>query len=275
MQADATVVDGKSSSVGTLLRDWRVRRRLSQMELALDVGVSPRHLSFVETGRSRPSPEMLMMLAARLEVPLRERNRMLLSSGYAPRYSQQPLQAQAMQPVQAALRRLLDLHQPYPGLVLDRQWNVVLANSAAQALTELVPAALHEPRLNVFRASLHPHGLSRMTANFEEWAGYLLSTLQRAVYNSSDSELVSLEQEVLNYPNVQALGSKHRGATSDLALLVPFVLDLPAGRMSMFTTLTTFGTPRDVTLEELCVELFYPADAQTEQFMRTASSPLD
>ena len=269
MQADAAVIGDEGGSVGALLRDWRTRRRLSQMELALDVGVSPRHLSFVETGRSRPSAEMLVKLAARLQVPLRERNRMLLSSGYAPRYSQQPLQARDMQPVLAALLRLLDLHQPYPGLVLDRQWNVVLANDAAMTLTALLPLALREPRLNIFRASLHPQGLSRVTANFEEWAGYLLSTLQRAVSNSSDAELASLEQEVLNYPNVLALRSKRQVIAPDPALLVPFVLELPAGRLSMFTTLTSFGTPRDVTLEELCVELFYPADAATLQLMRT------
>ena len=269
MQADAAVIGDEGGSVGALLRDWRTRRRLSQMELALDVGVSPRHLSFVETGRSRPSAEMLVKLAARLQVPLRERNRMLLSSGYAPRYSQQPLQARDMQPVLAALLRLLDLHQPYPGLVLDRQWNVVLANDAAMTLTALLPLSLREPRLNIFRASLHPQGLSRVTANFEEWAGYLLSTLQRAVSNSSDAELASLEQEVLNYPNVLALRSKRQVIAPDPALLVPFVLELPAGRLSMFTTLTSFGTPRDVTLEELCVELFYPADAATLQLMRT------
>jgi transcriptional regulator with XRE-family HTH domain len=161
MQVDTAVIVREGISVGTLVRDWRSRRRLSQMELALDVGISPRHLSFVETGRSRPSADLLMTLAARLEVPLRERNRMLLSSGYAPRYSQQPLQARDMQPVRAALQRLLELHQPYPGLVLDRQWNVVLANDAALSLTALLPPALREPSLNIFRASLHPQGLSR------------------------------------------------------------------------------------------------------------------
>jgi transcriptional regulator with XRE-family HTH domain len=274
MQVDTGVIGSEGVSVGTLLRDWRSRRRLSQMELALDVGISPRHLSFVETGRSRPSADLLMTLAARLEVPLRERNRMLLSSGYAPRYSQQPLQARDMQPVRAALQRLLELHQPYPGLVLDRQWNVVLANDAALSLTALLPPALREPSLNIFRASLHPQGLSRLTANFEEWAGYLLHTLQAAVSNSSDAELASLEQEVLSYPNVQALRTKRQAPLPGPALLVPCVLDLPGGRLSMFTTLTTFGTPRDVTLEELCVELFYPADAETLNLMRAGSTPV-
>ena len=274
MHVDTVVIASEGVSVGTLLRDWRSRRRLSQMELALDVGISPRHLSFVETGRSRPSADLLMTLAAQLEVPLRERNRMLLSSGYAPRYSQQPLLARDMQPIRAALQRLLELHQPYPGLVLDRQWNVVLANDAALSLTSLLPPALREPSLNIFRASLHPQGLSRVTANFEEWAGYLLSTLQAAVSNSSDAELASLEQEVLSYPNIKALRTGRQPLAPGAALLVPCVLDLPAGRLSMFTTLTTFGTPRDITLEELCVELFYPADAETLNLMRADSTPV-
>lgn len=260
------------AGVGPLLRDWRSRRRCSQMELALDVGVSPRHLSFIETGRARPSPGMLIALAERLDVPLRERNRLLLAAGYAPRYAERRLDEAALQPVRAALERLLRAHEPYPGLVLDRQWNVVLANRPASALTALLPDFLKTPTLNIFRAGLHPEGLARCTGNFEDWGRYLLRTLRRAGAGAGDPALAALEQEVRGYPNVQALASERdaQSAPED-GLLVPCILDLPFGRASMFTTLTTFGTPRDVTLEELCVELFYPADEATETLLRQAS----
>lgn len=257
-------------AVGTLLRDWRARRRVSQMDLALDVGVSPRHLSFIETGRSRPSPQMLVALAERLEVPLRERNRMLLAAGYAPRYAENSLHAEGMAPVRAALQRLLDAHDPYPGVVLDRQWNVVLANRAAAGLAALIPEALRTPTLNIFRASLHPQGLAAHTVNFADWAAYLLDALQRAATRTGDPALLALEREVADYPTVRALPRRDDRVPAVPMLLVPCVLDLPAGRVSLFTTLTTFGTPRDVTLDELCVELFYPADADTEARLRGA-----
>lgn len=242
------------------------------MDLALQVGVSPRHLSFIETGKSMPSPAMLLALADGLEVPLRDRNRLLLAAGYAPRYSERAWGSAEMKPVQTALQRLLDAHQPYPGLVLDRQWNVVHANAAALALAQWIPAPLRTPRLNVFRASLHPEGLAAVTVNFDEWASYLIGTLQRVVLASADAETEALQREVLQYPNVQRLiaGPGYRRDAAP-ALLVPCVLDLPAGRVSLFTTLTTFGTPRDITLDELCVELFYPADAASEAVLRGAS----
>lgn len=251
---------------GALLRDWRQRRRLSQMDLALDVGVSPRHLSFVETGRSRPSPAVLIALAERLEVPLRERNRMLLAAGYAPRYGECSLDAEAMGPVRSALQRLLDAHDPYPGLVLDRQWNVVLANAAAQSLVALLPEALARPPLNIFRVSLHPEGFAAVTANFDEWGRHLVDTLQRLALRGGDPALLALEAEVRAYPNVRAL--REPPEPGPAPLLLSCVLDLPDGRLSLFTTLTSFGSPRDVTLDELCVELFYPADAATAAQLR-------
>lgn len=256
--------------VGPLLRDWRRRRRLSQMELALDAGISPRHLSFIETGRSRPSPQVLLALAECLALPLRERNTLLLTTGYAPHYAQRPLHGDDMRPVREHLQRLLAAHQPYPGLVLDRCWNVVLANPPALALAALVPPALQAPRLNVYRASLHPEGLARLTANFGEWAAHLLLNLRRSIDASGDAELIELEREVLAYPNVRALPGRRGAAGERPALLVPCVLDLPGNRWSLFTTLTSFGTPRDVTLDELCVELFYPADTATENALRAA-----
>lgn len=263
-----SAADGDAGA-GPLLRHWRARRRASQMDVALAVGVSPRHLSFIETGRSRPSAAMLLALAEHLAMPLRERNRALLAAGHAPRYAERGLEAPAMAGVRAALQRLLDAHDPYPGVLLDRQWNVVLANRAAAGLAALVPERLRTPALNVFRACLHPEALAPHTLNFAEWAAYLLGTLQRAASNSGDAGLHALEQEVLAYPNVKALPhGADRAAASRNALLVPCELALPMGRLSLFTTLTTFGTPLDITLEELCVELFYPADSASEALLR-------
>jgi transcriptional regulator with XRE-family HTH domain len=158
------------NGVGAILRDWRSRRGRSQMDLALDVGVSTRHLSLIETGRSRPSPAMLEALSGALEVPLRERNRLLLAAGYAPRYTARALDDAGMHQVRNALDRLLLAHEPHPGLVLDRQWNVVLANRSAMTLAALLPEHLKQPDFNVFRASLHPQRLAVLTENFAEWA---------------------------------------------------------------------------------------------------------
>ena len=256
-------------SIGTLLRDWRTRRRLSQLDLALDAGVSPRHLSFVETGRSRPSPQLLTALADRLEIPLRERNRLLLAAGYAPRYAEGRLDAGAMEQVRGALERLIAAHDPYPGVVLDRAWNVLLANQAAQALATLLPAHLQGPPLNVIRAGLHPDGFARLTVNFDDWGGHLIDVLQREATRTADRALVALEREVNEYPNVQALRARRDPALVPVPrLLVPFIVDLPAGRASLFTTRTFFGSPLDVTLEELCIELFYPADLASESLLR-------
>ena len=261
---------GHATRVGEILRDWRSRRRRSQMDLALHVGVSTRHLSFIETGRARPSPVMLEALSVALEVPLRERNRLLLAAGYAPRYSARALDDAGMYQVRSALERLLRSHEPNPGLVLDRQWNVVLTNRSAAALAAPLPDHLKQPTFNVFRASLHPEGLAALTVNFAEWASYLLQTLRRAVVGGGDAEMVALEREVLSYPNVKMLANAASvDAQAQTPLLVPFVLRLPQGQLSMFTTLTTFGTPRDITLEELSVELFYPSDESTEALLRT------
>lgn len=259
-------------NVGEMLRDWRTRQRRSQMDLAIDVGVSSRHLSFVETGRSRPSPELVLALAEQLDVPLRERNTMLLAAGYAPRYTNRALSDVRMSRISSSLQRMLDSHNPYPGVVIDREWNVVLANVAAGALTAGVPAHVLAPQLNVFRISLHPEGLAARTVNFNDWAAYLLRQLRRSIVVTGDENLQTLEQEVLAYPNLVTLPKP-----SDIShwdeppLLVPFVLDSGGTHLSFFTTLTTFGTPRDVTVDELCVELFFPADDETEAVLKGTS----
>ena len=263
----------RRQTVGPLVRDWRVRRRRSQLDLAHAVGVSPRHLSFVETGRSKPSPELLLALAEGLEVPLRERNTMLVAAGYAPRYRETALDATAMTRARTALQRMLDTHHPYPGVVIDLQWNVVLANAAAGLFTSGLPPELHGPPLNVFRACLHPDGLARATLNFDEWANYLVGQLHRTALLTDDSELNRLAEEIDGYRNVVDVRTRHREAAFDEpSLLVPLRLAVDGIELSLFTTLTTFGTPQDITLSELAVELFFPADDATDEWLRAADA---
>lgn len=261
-------------AVGTLLRHWRTRRGRSQMALALDVGVSPRHLSFVETGRSRPSAELLLALSEELSVPLRERNVLLLAAGYAPRYTESALGDAALVRVRAALQRMLDTHHPYPGVVIDRAWNIVLANRAAEAMVADLPPHLLGPPVNVFRACLHPDGLAARTRNFAEWSAYLLEQLSRSAALTGDPALSRLLDEVMAYPTVAGGAVQSRPAADEPTLLVPLRLDAGGGReLSLFTTLTTFGTPRDITLAELSVELFFPADDASDALLRQASPP--
>mgnify|MGYP001213549799 CR=1 FL=1 len=264
----ATPTRASSGDVGASIREWRTLRRMSQMELALEAGISPRHLSFVETGRSRPSPEVLLALAQCLSLPLRDRNAWLLAAGYAPRFGEQALGAAEMAQIRATLTRLLDAHDPYPGVVLDRHWNVVLANRAAAGLTALLPEFLRTPTLNLFRASLHPDGFAAHTRNFAQWGSYMLGALERLAAANRDATSFELLDEVRAYPGVDTLSGMAAADTPGADLLVPCVLEVGGVRLSMFTTLTTFGTPRDITLEELCIELFYPADAATEAVLR-------
>ena len=259
-------------SVGVLVKEWRARRGRSQMDLAHSAGVSTRHLSFVETGRSRPSPELVLALAEDLDVPLRERNTMLLAAGFAPRYPRTPLDDPTMAHVTRSLQRLLDAHDPYPGVALDRRWDVVLANRAAGALVGLLPPELAGPPTNIFRASLHPDGLAAHTANLEEWATYLVGQLRHLAAVTGDRDLRDLEAEVSTYPAVADLGTPLRPPPpEEPTLLVPFRLRLGDEELSLFTTLTTFGTPRDVTLDELALELFFPADDRTASLLRAGA----
>lgn len=259
------------AAVGDLLKHWRTRRRISQFELALEAGVSPKHLSFVETGRSKPSPELLLTLARHLDVPLRAANGLLLAAGYAPRYRETALGDEAMAPVMLSLRRLLDAHQPYPGVVIDRYWDVLLANEAARALVSTLPSGLLAQPINMFRASLHPDGFAAQTTNFVDWGGYLVDTLRRLVDTTADPRLVELEHEIGEYPTVKALHAQRATTRASAALpqvLIPFDFLLGDRQLSMFTTLTTFGTPRDITLEDVAVELFFPANNETAAFFQ-------
>src|SRR6266511_2471967 len=181
--------------VGALLREWRQRRRLSQFELALESGVSSRHLSFVETGRSRPSAEMVIHLAEQLDVPLRDRNHLLLAAGYAPAYAQRDLEAPDMGPVRDAIEQVLRAHEPYPALVIDHHWGLVSANRALGVLIDGVAGHLLEPPTNVLRLSLHPEGLAPRIVNLHQWRSHLLERLARDAMASGDPALTVLREE--------------------------------------------------------------------------------
>jgi transcriptional regulator with XRE-family HTH domain len=251
-----------------MLREWRDDRRRSQLDLALSVGVSTRHLSFVENGKSKPSPELVLAIAEHLDVPLRERNTMLLAAGYAPRYQQTSLDDDAMASVRSALGQLIEAHDPYPALVVDRQWNLVLANAGAMGLVAGVAEHLLAPPINVYRATLHPEGMAPRVENLDEWAHHLLATLHRQVIVTRSAELRQLLDEVSAYPTVTGLGGSWRTRATVPTVVVPLRLRVDDGIggtavQSWFSTNTSIGTPVDITLDELHVELFHPADEAT------------
>jgi transcriptional regulator with XRE-family HTH domain len=258
-----------SQRVGPLLREWRKRQRRSQLELALDAGVSARHLSFVETGRSTPSPEMVLRLAERLDVPLRERNQLLLAAGYAPAIPERSLQDPELAPVREALDLILTGHDPYPAVVVDRGWNLVAANSAMAAMATWVDPALLEPPVNVMRVGLHPLGLARWIVNLGEVRAYFLGRLARQVAITGDGDLTALLEEVTGYP---APEHEHDFASDTTAsqIVTPLMrMRTPDGdELSFFATVATFGTAVEVTTSELSIELTFPADAATAETMR-------
>ena len=254
--------------VGALLREWRQRRRLSQFELALQAGVSSRHLSFVETGRSRPSAEMVLQLAEELEVPLRDRNQLLLAAGFAPVFAQRELDAPELGPVRDAIDQVLRGHEPYPALVVDRHWGLVAANRALSLLVEGVAEHLLEPPINVLRLSLHPDGLATRILNLREWRAHLLERLVRDALVSGDPALTVLHDELASYP----CGGSSPGQSLDPAfgdIAVPLRLRHGEGELAFISTKTTFGTAVDVTVAELSIESFFPADPQTAEVLRS------
>jgi transcriptional regulator with XRE-family HTH domain len=239
-------------AVGPLIKTWRTRRRLSQLDLALEAGVSARHLSFVETGRSKPSEQMVLHLAEHLEVPLRERNRMLLAAGYAPVYAQRPLDAPELAPVKQALDQLLKAHEPFPAVVIDRASTLVAANGAVQMLLAGVAPHLLQPPVNVLKLALHPEGMAPRITNLGEWRAHLLHDLAAVRDQTGDDELIALYEELSAYPGPEA-----EPATHDV--FVPLKID----GLTFLSTRTTFGTAVDVTVSELAIEAFYPADEAT------------
>ena len=268
----ATAAGTATPTVGPLLRDWRQRRRLSQLDVSGRAAISTRHLSFLETGRARPSREMVLHLAEELDVPLRERNTLLVAAGFAPVYQETPLEGDDMATVRETLQQLLTSHEPNPALVVDRQWNLVLANRAIGLMTTGVSEALLAPPMNVLRIALHPDGLAPRIANFEEWSGHLLSRLAREVTATGDAGLAALYDELAAFPGVSA--REHAVPHGDGAsrLMVTLRLKSPAGDLAFFSTVATFGTAVDITLAELSIESFFPADASTAATLRAALS---
>jgi transcriptional regulator with XRE-family HTH domain len=259
-------------AIGDLFREWRQRRRLSQLDLALRADVSARHLSFVETGRSQPSREMVLHLAERLEVPLRERNALLLAAGYAPAFTERPLQDPALAGARDAVERVLAGHEPYPALAVDRHWNVVTANRAIAPFLTCVSPVLQQPPVNVLRASLHPDGMAPRIANLGEWRAHIFARLRRQIDLSGDPVLADLLGELRGYP---APGGDAAPTDRPAAVVVPLRFVSPAGMLDFVSTTMVFGTPLDITLSELALEMFFPADAATGAILRDLAGGRD
>jgi transcriptional regulator with XRE-family HTH domain len=259
--------------VGDLLRSWRQRRSLSQLELSLNAAVSSRHLSFVETGRARPSREMVLRLAEELEVPLRERNALLLAAGYAPVYPERPLGAPEMDDVRQAMDRFLRAHEPYPAVVIDRYHNLLASNDAVQVLLDGVAAELLEPPANALRIALHPEGMAPRILNLGEWSAQLLQRLHREARITGDPELGHLHRELVGYPGVEVRLPHAEVVANDIVLPVKLRDTDGQGELAFFSTISTFGTAVDITLSELSIEAFYPANAPTAMRMLSEIDP--
>jgi transcriptional regulator with XRE-family HTH domain len=264
-------MEPRYGDVGRQLREWRQRRRLSQLDLALEAEISTRHLSFVETGRSQPSRDMVLHLCEQLDVPLRERNRLLVAAGYAPMFPQRTLDDPALRHARAAVDLVLKGHEPYPALAVDRAWTLVAANAAvAPLLTGAAPDLLAAP-VNVLRLSLHPRGLAPRIENLAEWRAHILERLRRQLDATADAVLAALLEELHGYPApVSRAPVRHEQYGG---VVVPMRLSSEAGVLSFFSTTTVFGTPVDVTLAELAIEAFFPADAATAEALRRLAAP--
>lgn len=265
---------GARAPFGEHLRHWRQHRRLSQQGLALEAEISTRHLSYVETGRAQPSREMVLRLAERLSVPLRERNALLVAAGFAPMYQARPLDHPDLAAARQAVELVLKGHEPSPALAVDRHWNLVAANAVVPLLLDGVAPWLLEPPVNVLRLSLHPEGLGPRLANAGQWRAHLLHRLQQQIAATADGELQALHDEIAAYPFAGLEGPAHGAAATSAAspvashIAVPFELHTDLGTLSFISTITIFGTPVDVTLQELAVESFFPANAETQKALQ-------
>ncbi|MFH8344433.1 helix-turn-helix domain-containing protein [Streptomyces sp. NPDC018045] len=257
-----------TTGVGALLREWRVRRRVSQLDLALRADSSARHISFVETGRARPSQEMVLRLAEHLDIPVRERNALLIAAGYAPGFPETPLDDPSMDALRAGMERLLTGYEPFPALVVDATYHVVAANRGIQALLAGVGAELLEPPLNAMRVTLHPAGLAPRIRNFPEWREHLLAQMQRQLAVMRSAPLRAVYEEVSGYPLPD--GGRETAADGGHApYALPMVIEHDGRVLSFISTIATFNTPMDVTVSELALETFLPADPETAGHLRT------
>jgi transcriptional regulator with XRE-family HTH domain len=254
--------------VGELLREWRERRRLSQLDLAIQADISARHLSFVETGRSRPTPGMILRLTEQLQVPLRDRNVLLLAGGYAPAYPQHGLQAPELGSVRAALRQVLAGHEPYPAVVIDRWWDMQDSNSGIAVLIEGCAPWLLEPPVNVLRLSLHPDGMAPRIVNLAQWRAHLLTQLRHRATALADQRLSELHDELLGYP-----GGFDETLEAD-GVVLPLRYRRDGRELALFSISAAVATATDVTVEELAIESFYPADAATAAALRETAATL-
>lgn len=255
----------ESKKIGDLLREWRGRRKISQLDLAYDTEISPKHLSFIETGRAHPSREMLLRLAGQLEIPLRARNVLLTSAGYAPVFPEKSLDDKSFESVKKIVNLILEGHYPNPALALDRHWNLLFANDAVGSLLTEVDPLLLAPPVNILRLSLHPKGLAPQIINYDEWREHLLERLRRQIEVTADAKLLDLLRELENLPKPKTPRkiSENAFAKSDIA--VALRLSTAAGELSFISATTVFGTPVEVTLAEMIIESFFPADDLTAQ----------
>jgi transcriptional regulator with XRE-family HTH domain len=260
----------RPAHIGDHLREWRQRRHLSQLDLAGDAEISARHLSFVETGRAAPSREMVLKLAERLDVPLRERNVLLVAAGFAPAFPQRSLEDPALKPVRQAIDLVLKAHEPNPALAVDRHWNLVSANRMMAPLLEGVPERLLGQPFNVLRLSFHPEGLAPRTVNLAEWCGHLLERLHRQCETTADPELMKLYHDLKAYP----IPARSAPLPAD-SIAIPFKMRYQGETLSFFSTTMVFGTPVDITTSELALETFFPADDLTAERMRNIAASLD
>ena len=252
-----------AQAVGGLLKTWRERRRRSQLDLALDAEISTRHLSFVETGRARPSREMILLLAENLEIPLRERNKILITAGFAPVYPENSFEDVSFAAARRAIELILTAHEPFPALAVDRHWNMVAANRTVPLMLEGIAPVLLAPPVNVLRLSLHPNGLAPKIVNLNEWREHLLTRLKKQVGDTADAGLEVLLKELSEYE----LNPKRAAKELKLedSIVVPLKIETRFGLLSFISTTTVFGTPVDVTVSEIALETFFPADDATRE----------
>lgn len=251
---------------GDHLRQWRQRHRLSQLDLAADADVSTRHISFVETGRANPSREMVLRLCARMDVPLRERNALLVAAGYAPMYRESRIDDPSFAPTRAAVDLILKSHEPYPALAIDRHWNMVAANRMVPLFLQGAAPKLLVPPINVLKVSLHPQGLAARILNLQQWRNHILERLAQQIASTGDAQLVALMQELRAYPTPPSTETLH--LKDELAgVVMPFRFQSAVGVLNFISTTTVFGTPVDITLHELALETFFPADEFTRQVL--------
>lgn len=254
----------EATLLGPMLREWRQRRRMSQLDLALEADISQRHMSFVETGRSQPSRDLIIRLADSLNLTLRNRNALLVAAGFAPANAERAFDDPSLAAARDVVQRILDAHSPFPALAVDRHWHLLAANNSVTALLAGIDESLLAPPVNVLRLSLHPGGLAPRIVNLAEWKHHLLDRLARQVEVSGDEELERLAHELQAYP----APASRAPVAGNGAIAVPFMLDTPLGQLSLLSTTTMFGTPVEVSLSELAIETFFPADRETGERLR-------